>query len=294
MIITETNIKEYPLLTRGKVRDVYDLGQELLLVASDRISAFDFVLPTPIPDKGKILTQISAFFFELTKDILPNHLITTEVSKYPAELQPYREILDGRSMLVKKAKRLDVECVVRGYLAGSGFKDYKKTQSLCGIKLPAGLVEGDKLPADIFTPSSKAEQGWHDENITLSEVEKLVGKKLAVTLKEKSLAVYQKAREFAKNKGIILADTKFEFGLLDQELILIDEIFTPDSSRFWDANTYKPGAPQPSYDKQFIRDYLEGINWNKQPPVPELPEDIVAKTRLKYLEAYQRLTGKKL
>lgn len=294
MIVTETNIKEYPLLTRGKVRDVYDLGQELLIIASDRISAFDFVLPTPIPDKGRILTQISSFFFDLTKDLLPNHVITTDVDKYPANLKQYKEILSGRSMLVKKAKRLDVECVVRGYLAGSGLKDYNKTQSICGIKLPAGLVEGDKLPEDIFTPSSKAEQGLHDENITMAEVERLVGLKLAAELKTKSLAVYKKASDYARSKGIILADTKFEFGLLNNNMILIDEIFTPDSSRFWAVSTYKPGVPQASFDKQFIRNYLESINWNKQPPVPALPEDIVEKTRLKYLTAYRLLTGKGL
>lgn len=292
MIVTETNIKEYPLLTRGKVRDVYDLGDNLLIVASDRISAFDFVLPTPIPDKGKILTQISAFFFELTKNVLPNHIITLDVKKYPQDLQQYADILEGRSMLVKKAKRLDVECVVRGYLAGSGWKDYQKTQSICGIKLPAGLKESDKLPEDIFTPSSKAEQGLHDENITMEQAEKIVGKKWAAALKEKSLALYRKASDYARTKGIILADTKFEFGLVNDEMIVIDEMFTPDSSRFWDMSLYKPGQSQPSFDKQFIRDYLESIKWNKQPPVPKLPEDIVEKTREKYLEAYRRLTGK--
>ncbi len=294
MIVTETNIKEYPLLTRGKVRDVYDLGQELLIVATDRVSAFDFVLPTPIPDKGRILTQISSFFFDLTKDLIPNHVITTDIAKYPVNLQAYREILAGRSMLVKKARRLDVECVVRGYLAGSGLKDYQKTQSICGLKFPPGLVEGDKLPNDVFTPSSKAEQGLHDENITMAEVERLVGAALAAELKTKSLAIYKKASEYARSKGIILADTKFEFGLLNNKMILIDEIFTPDSSRFWAVSSYKPGAPQASYDKQFIRDYLEHIKWNKQPPVPTLPADIVAKTRLKYLTAHKLLTGKGL
>ncbi len=294
MIVTETNIKEFPLLTKGKVRDVYDLGDELLIVASDRISAFDFVLPTPIPDKGKILTQISVFFFDLTKEIIPNHLITTDVAKFPQELASYSAILKDRSMLVKKAKRLDVECVVRGYLAGSGLKDYRRTQSVCGIKLPAGLVEGDRLPADIFTPSSKAEQGLHDENITEQEVEKLVGKKLAGELREKSLSVYKKASDYARGKGIILADTKFEFGLVGGQMILIDEVFTPDSSRFWDLAEYQPGKPQPSFDKQFVRDYLESLHWSKQPPVPVLPEDIVHKTREKYLEAYKRLTGKEL
>lgn len=293
MIITETHIREYPLLTRGKVRDVYDIGDKLLIVASDRISAFDFVLPTPIPDKGKILTQISAFFFELTKDVLQNHIITLDTRKYPHGLQQYADILEGRSMLVKKAKRLDVECVVRGYLAGSGWKDYQKTQSICGIKLPAGLKESDKLPEDIFTPSSKAEQGLHDENITMEQAEKIVGKKWAAALKEKSLALYRKASEYARTKGIILADTKFEFGLVNNEMIVIDEMFTPDSSRFWDMSLYKPGQSQPSFDKQFIRDYLESIKWNKQPPVPELPKDIVEKTREKYLEACRRLTGEK-
>jgi phosphoribosylaminoimidazole-succinocarboxamide synthase len=294
MIVTETDIKEYPLLTRGKVRDVYDLGRELLIVATDRISAFDFVLLTPIPDKGRILTQISSFFFDLTKDLIPNHVITTATAKYPASLKAYQEILTCRSMLVKKAKRLDIECVVRGYLAGSGLKDYKKTQSVCGIKLPPGLVEGDKLPEDVFTPSSKAEQGLHDENITMAEVEKIVGPALAAELKAKSLAVYKKASKYARSRGIILADTKFEFGLIDNKMVLIDEIFTPDSSRFWDVASYKPGAPQASYDKQFIRDYLENINWNKQPPVPSLPADIVEKTRQKYLTAYKLLTGKGL
>ena len=294
MIVTETKITEYPLLARGKVRDVYDLGDKLLIVATDRISAFDFILPTPIPDKGRVLTQISAFFFNLTRDLLPNHLLNTDVNKFPKELAAYKDILDGRTMLVKKAKRLDVECVVRGYLAGSGLKDYNKTQSICGLKLPAGLVEGDKLPEDIFTPSSKAEQGAHDENITQAEVEKIVGKKMAGQLREKSLAIYKKAADFARTKGIILADTKFEFGLIHNELTLIDEIFTPDSSRFWDAITYKPGKAQPSFDKQFVRDYLESINWSKEPPVPTLPDQIVQKTREKYLEAYQRLTGKEL
>jgi phosphoribosylaminoimidazole-succinocarboxamide synthase len=294
MIVNETNIKEYPLLTRGKVRDVYDLGQELLIVATDRISAFDFVLPTPIPDKGRILTQISSFFFDLTKDLIPNHVITTDTAKYPAKLKPYQEILAGRSMLVKKARRLDVECVVRCYLAGSGLKDYNKTQSICGIKLPAGLVEGDKLPEDVFTPSSKAAQGLHDENITMAEVERIVGVALAAELKAKSLAIYKKASDYARSKGIILADTKFEFGILNNKMIIIDEVFTPDSSRFWALSAYKPGSPQASYDKQFIRDYLEKINWNKQPPVPTLPADIVEKTRLKYLTAYRLLTGKGL
>jgi phosphoribosylaminoimidazole-succinocarboxamide synthase len=294
MIVTETKITEYPLLARGKVRDVYDLGDKLLIVATDRISAFDFILPTPIPDKGRVLTQISAFFFGLTGDLLPNHLISTDVNKFPKDLAPYKDILEGRTMLVKKAKRLDVECVVRGYLAGSGLKDYKKTQSICGLKLPAGLTEGSKLPEDIFTPSSKAEQGAHDENITQAEVEKLVGGNLAGQLRDKSLAVYKRAADFARAKGIILADTKFEFGLINNELTLIDEIFTPDSSRFWDAVTYKPGAAQPSFDKQFVRDYLESINWSKEPPVPTLPDQIVQKTREKYLEAYRRLTGKEL
>lgn len=298
MIVTETNIKEFPLLTRGKVRDVYDLGDKLLIVATDRISAFDYVLPTPIPDKGKILTQISIFWFKFTEDVIDNHLLATEIKDFDKkllrQLADYKDILEGRLMLVKKAKRLDVECVLRGYLAGSGWKDYQKTQSICGIKLPKNLPESAKLPAPIFTPSTKAESGIHDENISIEKVKKLIGNDMARLLEEKSLALYQKASNYALEKGIIIADTKFEFGLYNNKLILIDEIFTPDSSRFWDLETYRPGQSQPSFDKQFVRDYLESINWNKEPPVPELPATIVQKTREKYLQAYQRLTGKDL
>ncbi|MFA4858638.1 MAG: phosphoribosylaminoimidazolesuccinocarboxamide synthase [Candidatus Margulisiibacteriota bacterium] len=276
----------------GKVRDLFDLGDKLLLVASDRISAFDFILGSPIPGKGKILNQISLFWFDFVKDIIPNHIITNKVSEYPAPFNQYPEILDQRSVLVKKTKVIPIECVVRGYLSGSGWKDYQKTDSICGIKLPAGLKESSKLPEPIFTPTTKAEAG-HDLSITFDEVVKAVGQKTADTIKEKTIAIYKKCADYALTKGIIIADTKFEFGSTsDGNIILIDEVLTPDSSRFWPLDQYKEGQGQPSYDKQFVRDYLEAIQWPKEPPAPNLPDDIIDKTYNKYFEAYRKLTGK--
>ena len=275
---------------KGKVRDVFDLGDELLLVASDRISAFDVVMPNGIPDKGRILTQISLFWFEFTRGIVPNHFITSNVDEYPAELKKYRNILEGRSMIGKKTKVIPVECVVRGYLSGSGWKEYQESGSVCGIKLPKGLKESEKLPEPIFTPSTKADTG-HDLNITEKEVIDRVGERTASFIKEKSIAVYKAASDYAAKKGIIIADTKFEFGFINYKIILIDEILTPDSSRFWPADKYKVGQSQPSYDKQFLRDYLVSIKWGKQPPAPPLPKEVIEKTREKYLEAFKLLTG---
>jgi phosphoribosylaminoimidazole-succinocarboxamide synthase len=280
-------------LKSGKVREVFDLGDCLLFVVSDRISAFDVIMPNGIPDKGRVLNQVSAFWFEKTAHIFPNHVITTDFAKFPALLQKFREQLEGRSMVVRKTKPLAVECVVRGYLAGSGWKEYKKSQSVCGIKLPTGLLESSELPKPIFTPSTKAEQG-HDENISFEEAEKIIGKDAAHTVRNASLLIYQWARDYARTRGIIIADTKFEFGIIEGKIILIDEALTPDSSRFWPADQYKPGGSQPSFDKQFLRDYLETLTWNKQPPGPQLPEEIVRKTGDKYREAYRRLTGREL
>ena len=281
-----------PLFIRGKVRDVYDLGDQLLMVASDRISAFDYVLPTPVPDKGKILTQISAWWFRQVEDIVPNHLISADVNEFPSSLRGYREQLEGRAMLVKKTNKIMIECVVRGYLAGSGWKEYKQDGSVCGIRLPEGLKESDRLPEPIFTPATKEERGKHDENIPFERMAEIIGRPLAETLRDRSLALYIKAARVAESKGLILCDTKFEFGQLNGQVTLIDEILTPDSSRFWDKTQYRAGQSQDSFDKQFVRDYLESIHWNKQPPVPELPADVVRKTREKYADAYQRLTGK--
>lgn len=282
------------LFKKGKVRNVFDLGDKLLLVASDRISAFDSVMPNGIPDKGKILTQISAFWFEYTKSIIDNHVISTNVSDFPKEIKIHediKKILDKRSMLTKKTDSIDIECVARGYLSGSAWKEYQESSSVCGIKLPAGLKESDKLPEPIFTPATKAASG-HDENISEAKMMDIVGKEVGTFLKEKTLAIYNAARDYADSKGIIIADTKFEFGKLGDKIILIDEILTPDSSRFWPKDTYKPGGQQPSYDKQFVRDYLISIKWDKEPPAPRLSEEVVVKTREKYLEAYKRLTGK--
>jgi len=279
---------------RGKVRDIYDLGDRLLIVATDRISAFDVVMPNPIPDKGRILTQLSNFWFDLTKDIVPNHVLSTEVGGYPKECQPYQEMLRSRSMLVVKTEVLPVECVVRGYLSGSGWEEYQKTGEVCGIKLPKGLRESSKLEEPIFTPATKAEIGLHDENIPFEKVEKTIGKDLARKVKSLSLAIYKKARDFAEQRGILIADTKMEFGVKAKKLILIDELLTPDSSRFWPKDEYQPGGPQKSFDKQFLRDYLLSIRWDKSPPAPQLPEEIVQKTREKYLEAYERLVGRPL
>jgi phosphoribosylaminoimidazole-succinocarboxamide synthase len=291
-----TNLGSIPLLGRGKVRDLYAIDDNLLLVATDRISAFDHVLATGIPGKGKILTQISLFWFDLLCDIVPNHLITADVHEFPAELQPYADQLEGRSMLVKRANMFPVECVARGYLAGSGWKDYQATQSLCGIPLPAGLQDGSRLPEPIFTPASKSQDGAHDENISYAQVEDAVGADDAAELKRITLAIYARASAHAESKGLILADTKFEFGRIGNGLgngiILADEVLTPDSSRFWDAANWRPGGAQPSFDKQFVRDYLESIRWNKQAPAPALPEDVAQRTQAKYLEAFRLLTGR--
>ncbi|HTI98551.1 MAG TPA: phosphoribosylaminoimidazolesuccinocarboxamide synthase [Dongiaceae bacterium] len=277
----------------GKVREVFDLGEAFLLVASDRISAFDVIMPNGIPHKGAVLTQVSHFWFEKFATLVPNHLLAKAGDPLPANLQPYATQLAKRSMIVKKAKPLAIECIVRGYLSGSGWKEYKKSQTVCGIQLPAGLTESAELPQPIFTPSTKAEQG-HDENISFEEACKIVGTDLATQARDLSLKIYSAGRDYARQRGIIIADTKFEFGLFDGRLILIDEVLTPDSSRFWPADQYAPGKGQPSFDKQFVRDYLETLDWDKTPPGPKLPDDVVAKTSAKYLEAYERLTGKKL
>ena len=279
------------LFKKGKVRNVFDLGDNLLFVATDRISAFDYVLPTPITDKGKILTQISLFWFEYFRDKVNNHYLTGNIEDYPAEIRKFEDILSKRSMLVKKTNVLPIECVVRGYLSGSGWKEYKKSSSVCGISLPQGMKESSRLEEPIFTPSTKAETG-HDENISLEETRKIIGAELSERIKILSLTLYNEARDYLLPKGIILADTKFEFGLNKGELILIDEVLTPDSSRFWPADDYEPGRSQKSYDKQYVRDYLESIEWDKQPPVPQLPDEIVLNTRKKYLQAYQIITGK--
>jgi phosphoribosylaminoimidazole-succinocarboxamide synthase len=289
--VLKIELPEYQLLKSGKVREVYDLGDRLLIVATDRISAFDYIMPNGIPDKGKILTQISLFWFDFTKKIVPNHVITSNINDYPSDLKKYGPLLEKRSIIGKKAKVIPVECVVRGYLSGSGFAEYQKSQSICGIKLPSGLVESDKLPEPIFTPTTKAEAG-HDLNITEKEVIDAVGAETARFIEEKTIAIYRAAAEYAETKGIIIADTKFEFGIYENGIILIDEILTPDSSRFWPKDSYKPGGGQLSFDKQFVRDYLVSIKWNKEPPAPKLPENVVQKTREKYLEAYRRLTGK--
>ncbi len=293
-IVVSTELEGLNLLNRGKVRDIYEINDSLLIVATDRISAFDVVIPTPIPKKGIVLTQLSLFWFEFLKDICPNHLITADVDKMPNECKAYKDILSRRSMLVKKAKVLPVECIVRGYISGSGWKSYKSSGTICGIKLPSGLMESDKLPEPIFTPSTKAEAGMHDENISFEKMKDIIGSSLAQKVKEISLNLYKTASDYALDQGIIIADTKFEFGLVDDELILIDECLTPDSSRFWPKDQYKPGGPQPSFDKQFVRDYLESLNWNKKPPAPELPKDIVQKTQTRYLEALKLLAKKEI
>jgi len=293
-MISTTEFKTLTLKGRGKVRDIYDLGSRLLIVATDRISAFDVVMPNPIPDKGRILTQLSKLWFDLTKELVPNHVLSTEVEDYPKDCQPYQEMLRGRSMLVMKTEVLPIECVVRGYLSGSGWEEYKKTGEVCGIRLPKGLLESSKLEEPIFTPATKAEMGLHDENIPFDRAEKIIGKDLAQKVKSLSLAIYKKARDFAEQRGILIADTKMEFGIIDGKVILIDELLTPDSSRFWPKDEYQPGGPQKSFDKQFLRDYLLSIRWDKSPPAPQLPDQIVQKTREKYLEAYERLVGKPL
>jgi phosphoribosylaminoimidazole-succinocarboxamide synthase len=289
-VIVETNLTDVKLLRRGKVRDVYEVGEHLLIVATDRISAFDVVLPNGIAGKGKILTAISLFWFDRMRDIIENHIVATEVDDYPEVLQKYRDVLEGRSMLVKKARPMPVECIVRGYLSGSGWKEYKAKGTVCGIGLPVGLVESSRLPGPIFTPSTKAEEG-HDVNISFEETKKIVGEETADRLRDISLKVYTKARDVAENKGIIIADTKFEFGSYDNRLILIDEILTPDSSRFWSMKAYEPGKGQDSYDKQIIRDYLLTLDWDQTYPGPELPGSIVEKAIERYREIYRIIVG---
>ena len=292
--LIETELAPLTLYARGKVRDLYSVGDQLLLVATDRISAFDHVLATGIPGKGKVLTQLSIFWFNFLKDIVPNHLITADVNQYPRELGDFLDELEGRSMLVKRAQMFPVECVVRGYLSGSGWKDYKATGAICGIQLPKGLRESDKLPQPLFTPASKSAGGEHDENISFDEMTMRIGEAAATKLRGLSLDIYNRAATYAAGRGVILADTKFEFGVTPDGIVLADEVLTPDSSRYWPADQYKPGGPQPSFDKQFVRDYLEQIQWNKQAPAPALPDDTVAKTQRKYLDAYRLLTGKAL
>jgi phosphoribosylaminoimidazole-succinocarboxamide synthase len=288
--LMKTDLSGVKLHRRGKVRDIYDLGDHFLIVATDRLSAFDVVLPSPIPNKGKVLTQMSAFWFDRFKDVVPNHVVSTDVGKYPQNLRQFRDQLQDRSMLVKKAKVFPVECVARGFLTGSGLKDYNKTGSVCGIKLPPGLRDSDRLPEPIFTPATKAETG-HDENISEEQAAKIIGQDTVRRLKELTLQLYSRGVEYARTRGIIVCDTKFEFGLIDGRISIVDEMLTPDSSRFWPADQYSPGKPQPSFDKQFVRDYLEKIGWNKQPPAPELPDDIVKATSAKYVEALRLLTG---
>lgn len=291
-IITQTDFPTLKLVSRGKVRDIYDLGECLLLVTSDRISAFDVIMNEGIPNKGLVLNQMSIFWFKMMSDLIPNHIVATEVADYPAETRPYHEQLKGRSMLVKKAHPLPIECIVRGYISGSGWKDYQRSGAISGIVLPEGLKESDRLPAPIFTPSTKAELGAHDENITFNEAIELCGGTYAEQARAATLAIYQRASDFAWTKGIIIADTKFEFGVReDGSLIWIDEALSPDSSRFWPRDHYQPGGPQPSFDKQFLRDYLETLDWGKQAPAPPLPAEIVVKTAEKYQEALTRLTG---
>ena len=287
--LSSVKLKEFKFFKKGKVRDVYDFDDKLLVISTDRISCFDVILPTCIPNKGAILTQLSAFWFEFTRDIIPNHLITTNVDDFPEELKKYEDVLKGRSMLVKKAEPFPFECVVRGYLSGSGWKEYSENQTICGVNLPKGLKESEKLLEPIFTPATKAEEG-HDINVSQEYMEKEIGTDITERLKEISIALYNKAAQFAEDCGIIIADTKFEFGKIDNEIILIDEALTPDSSRFWPKDKYEPGKDQPSFDKQFVRDYLETVDWDKTPPAPRLPKEIVNKTAEKYLQALRMIT----
>ena len=291
--ILETNLPGVERYGRGKVRDVYSVDGRLLIVATDRISAFDYILPTGIPGKGKVLTQLSIFWFDFLKDLTPTHFLSARVDDYPQPLADFRDQLEGRSMLVRRAGMIAIECVARGYLAGSGWKEYRERGTVCGIRLPAGLRESDKLPEPIFTPSTKAQSG-HDENISFDQVCSAIGTELAGRLRDLTLNIYTRAARYAETRGVIIADTKFEFGFAGEELILGDEVLTPDSSRFWPADTYRPGGPQFSFDKQFVRDYLESIHWNKQPPAPPLPEEVAAKTGEKYRQAYRILTGREL
>ncbi|MGW8207562.1 MAG: phosphoribosylaminoimidazolesuccinocarboxamide synthase [Syntrophobacteria bacterium] len=288
--VFETNFPNLTLRGRGKVRDIYDLGEQLLIVATDRISAYDVVMPTPIPDKGRILTKISAFWFRALAEVVDNHLVTVNIDEFPEQCRPYAEELEGRSMLVTKAKPLPVECIVRGYLSGSGWKDYERQGSVCGITLPPGLLESSSLESPIFTPSTKAERGLHDENIDFATLGEKVGTSLAEKLRELSIALYEKGAAIAGQRGIIIADTKFEFGTVGDQLALIDEVLTPDSSRFWPADKYEPGRSQESFDKQYLRDYLDQSGWNHKPPAPQLPDEVVQNTRTRYLEALERLT----
>jgi phosphoribosylaminoimidazole-succinocarboxamide synthase len=290
MTLLKTNLPGVKLHGRGKVRDIYDLGDHFLIVATDRLSAFDVVLPTGIPNKGKVLTQMSAFWFDFFRDFVPNHLVSTKIEEFPEEVRPFRDQLEERSMLVRKARVFPVECVARGFITGSGLKDYNKTGMVCGIRLPDGLRDSDRLPQPIFTPATKAESG-HDENISEQEAAKVIGQDNVRRLKELTLGIYGRAVDYAAGRGIIICDTKFEFGTVDGRITIVDEMLTPDSSRFWPADQYSPGKPQPSFDKQFVRDYLERIGWNKQPPGPELPADIVEATGAKYVEALRILTG---
>jgi phosphoribosylaminoimidazole-succinocarboxamide synthase len=288
-VITQTGLP-LPLVARGKVRDIYQVGGQLLMVATDRISAFDYILPTGIPRKGEVLNRMSLFWFDFLEHLVPNHVATADIQKYPAMLWPHKTVLQGRSMLVERADMIQVECVARGYLSGSGWKEYRDTGAVCGISLPSGLRESDKLPEPIFTPATKADTG-HDENISFDRVVEKVGSDTAERLRDLTLRIYRTAADYANSRGIIIADTKFEFGFVNGQLVLADEVLTPDSSRFWPKSEYKPGGPQPSYDKQFVRDYLESILWNKQPPAPVLPDDVVERTSAKYREAYRVLTG---
>ena len=289
----QSDLPGVPLHARGKVRDVYSAGEFLVIVASDRLSAFDYVLPTPIPDKGRVLTQLTIFWLDLLRDLVPNHLVTASVDEYPPPFRPFRDQLEGRSMLVRRANMVNIECVARGYLSGSGWKEYQRTGAVCGIPLPAGLRESDRLPEPLFTPSTKAQTG-HDENISFEVAAKDAGLDVAERVRALTLAIYTRAAEYAEKHGVIIADTKFEFGFVGDELVLADEVLTPDSSRFWPRASWKPGGPQPSFDKQYVRDYLEEIRWNKQPPAPALPDDVVARTTAKYREAYRILAGKDL
>jgi len=288
--ITQTELAGVERVAQGKVRDVYSVGRDLLIVATDRISAFDCILPQGIPGKGRVLTQMSLFWFDLLRDVVPNHLITADVDQYPAVLVPHRGVLEGRSMLVKRCRIEPIECVARGYIAGSGWKDYKATGEICGNPLPPGLRDGDRLPAPIFTPATKAASG-HDENVSFETAASAIGIGVASRLRDLTLNIYEKAAEYAESRGIILADTKFEFGWHSGDLLLADEVLTPDSSRFWPRDTWAPGGPQKSFDKQFVRDYLETLDWNKQPPAPPLPDEVIERTSEKYHEAYWRLTG---
>jgi phosphoribosylaminoimidazole-succinocarboxamide synthase len=285
-VVLETNVPGLKLRARGKVRDIYDDGDRLLFIATDRISAFDYILATGIPEKGRVLTQMTLFWLDFLRDVTPNHFLSSDMAGLPAELE-------GRSMWVKRAEMFDIECVARGYISGSGWKDYQRTGAVCGIPLPSGLRESDQLPEPIFTPATKAQTG-HDENISFEQASSIVGADLAARLRDLTLAIYKKAADYARARGIIIADTKFEFGTVDGQIILADEVLTPDSSRFWPQETYAPGGAQPSYDKQFVRDYLESIHWNKQPPAPGLPDDVALRTSEKYKEAYRTLTGRDL